>query len=124
MPRPLRYHCGRRIPRGQVLPLKRFVDDALAHCTSIKPAWWCAGATKLCHRGKAHHGGHRLLEEVSARCEAEQMDAGLLLTFTPRGTTGKPKARHTTGGYPHQLPAPLATSSTCGKRMSLVPPRI
>lgn len=100
--------------RGQVVPLKRFADEALAACPSIR-------SCLVVHRGggldAAHcpmtegrdHWWHRALDAQPASCAPEEMDAeDLLFILYTSGTTGKPKGIvHTTGGYLTQV---LATT--------------
>jgi acetyl-CoA synthetase len=94
--------------RGQIVPLKRFADAALATCPSIRhvvvvrrrPGAEGDEAFASMTEGR-DHWWHRLLEPASPRAQAEVMEAeDLLFILYTSGTTGKPKGIvHTTGGY-------------------------
>src|SRR3954466_8119955 len=68
--------------RGQVLPLKRFADEALADCPSIKHCVVVqrigAEAFPAFQEGR-DHWWHRLLQDATTDCPPEPMDAEDLL---------------------------------------------
>jgi acetyl-CoA synthetase len=98
--------------RGSVLPLKRFADEAVAQCPSIKDVIVVqrrsggAGDEAFANIVEGRdHWWHRLLDQASPDCPPEPMDAeDLLFILYTSGTTGKPKGIvHTTGGYLTQV---------------------
>ena len=99
--------------RGAVLPLKRFADEAVAACPTIKDVvvvqrrpGAAAGDESFANIVEGRdHWWHRLLDQASPDCPAEPLDSeDLLFILYTSGTTGKPKGIvHTTGGYLTQV---------------------
>ena len=89
--------------RGQELPLKKNVDEALEKSPTVKK---CIVLQAHRQSGRTCKPGrdiwwHELMAEASADCPAEPLDSEtpLFILYTS-GSTGKPKGiKHTTAGY-------------------------
>jgi acetyl-CoA synthetase len=88
--------------RGNVVPLKKIADEALAETPTIESVVVVKRTgLEVGFDGKRDRWWHDLMAKASADCPPEKMDAEdpLYILYTS-GTTGKPKGiLHTTGGY-------------------------
>ena len=85
--------------RGQIIPLKKNVDDALQQCPGVKRVIVLRRANNEIHIQEGRDvWWHREMEYVNADCPAEHLDSEhpLFILYTS-GSTGKPKGvLHTT----------------------------
>ncbi|MCC6493879.1 MAG: acetate--CoA ligase [Pirellulales bacterium] len=88
--------------RGQVLPLKNTVDEALAKSPTVEKCIVLDRVNEAIHMERGRDfWWHELMATASDDCPAEPLDseATLYILYTS-GSTGKPKGiRHTTAGY-------------------------
>ncbi|MFZ9393018.1 MAG: acetate--CoA ligase [Ilumatobacteraceae bacterium] len=88
--------------RGEVFPLKKQADEAVANTPSIESVVVVRrGGNEVEMKSGRDHWYHDLMAAADPVCPAEPMDAEqLLFLLYTSGTTGKPKGiMHTTGGY-------------------------
>ena len=86
---------------GKQIPLKANVDKALAHCPNVHTNLVVKRTGGAIQWSDVDVWYHDLVDDQSAICEPEIMDAEdpLFILYTS-GSTGKPKGvLHTTGGY-------------------------
>ncbi|MEX2112306.1 MAG: acetate--CoA ligase [Pirellulales bacterium] len=88
--------------RGQELPLKKNVDDALAKSPTVKHCIVLKRTGNPVHMEEGRdHWWHDVVCDASADCPAEPLDSEnpLFILYTS-GSTGKPKGiKHTSAGY-------------------------
>ncbi len=88
--------------RGQIVPLKQAIDDAVASCPSVESVVVVKRTLQqvIMKEGR-DHWWHERMADASPDCPPARLDAEhpLFILYTS-GTTGKPKGvLHTTGGY-------------------------
>jgi len=94
--------CDGAYRRGQTVPLKNIVDNALASCPSVRhTVVYRRTGEKVTMEPGRDHWWHEIIEAVGTESQAVPVDSEhpLFILYTS-GSTGKPKGvLHTTGGY-------------------------
>ena len=88
--------------RGNVVELKKAVDEALPRCPTVQNVVVVRRVKTEIHMQQGRdHWWHEVMVNTSPRCDALPVDAEhLLYILYTSGSTGKPKGIfHTTGGY-------------------------
>jgi acetyl-CoA synthetase len=88
--------------RGKIVPLKDAADIALENCPFVENRIVVKATDQTINmKPRKDHWYHQLMENASAICPVEKMDAeDILFILHTSGSTGKPKGIiHTTGGY-------------------------
>jgi len=88
--------------RGQVVPLKENVDEAIRFCPSVKKVLVLKRARNaVTLKSERDFWWHELVPQQSKVCQPESVESeNLLFILYTSGTTGKPKGIvHTTAGY-------------------------
>ena len=112
--------CDGAWRRGQIVALKKNVDDACEKLPEVKNVLVVrrTNSPVTMHTGR-DQWWHELVSKQSSECPCEEMDSeDLLFLLYTSGSTGKPKGIcHTTGGYM------VYTAHTARMTFNLVPQR-
>jgi acetyl-CoA synthetase len=112
--------CDGSWRRGQIVALKKNVDDACEKLPEVKNVLVVrrTNSPVTMHTGR-DQWWHELVSKQSSECPCEEMDSeDLLFLLYTSGSTGKPKGIcHTTGGYM------IYTAHTARMTFNLVPQR-
>jgi len=110
--------CDGAWRRGQIVPLKQNVDEAIAACGIVeKVVMLRRTGNEVPFVNGRDHWWHEIVSTASGSCACEPMDSeDMLFLLYTSGSTGKPKGiMHTTGGYM------VYTATTAKFTFNLVP---